>query len=258
MFITTGIWGQCHIYVFMKKLINCFAAFLVVITCSCCSSGEIIFDLENPAIVDQREDALEIIIKVLSCDQSHLKSYRKVGSRFYVTYSPKFSTLNYSNNGWGLKSIIIPPSVKKIVELDGDYLERIIIPDTVKEIGEGAFGCQDSKLTEITLSSSLTKIPRSAFSGCKRLKRIIIPTSVKIIEDFAFQDCSNLEEIELQPGLESIGYAFHNCKRLKSIKIPSTVKSVDMDAFDGCSRRTVFYWPEGLKYAPNTDNIIYY
>ena len=37
------------------------------------------------------------------------------------------------------------------------------------------------------------------------IRRIIIPKSVKTIEDKAFNECYNLNSVTLQEGLESIG-----------------------------------------------------
>ena len=45
---------------------------------------------------------------------------------------------------------------------------------------------------QITDSSSLTKIKRSAFSGCHSLTQITIPSSVTEIEDYAFKGCYSL------------------------------------------------------------------
>ena len=62
----------------------------------------------------------------------------------------------------------------------------VVIPDSVTELGEGAFSyC--SSLENITLSANLETIRYDAFWSCDSLEKIIIPASVKTIEADAFK-----------------------------------------------------------------------
>ena len=55
----------------------------------------------------------------------------------------------------------------------------------------------------------------SAFIGCKSLKSVKIPNSVKSIGDFAFTDCSNLKTVEIPNSVISVGiFAFADCSGL--------------------------------------------
>ena len=58
------------------------------------------------------------------------------------------------------------------------------------------------------LAEDLTveEIGTSAFSGCKKLKKMVIPESVKNVEGYAFMDCEDLEEVVFEGKLEEIGY----------------------------------------------------
>ena len=68
-----------------------------------------------------------------------------------------------------------------------NYIEEIIIPNTVTSIGNGAFNyC--SKINNINLPSSLTSIGESAFNGCTGLTEITIPESVTSIGENAFNN----------------------------------------------------------------------
>lgn len=65
-------------------------------------------------------------------------------------------------------------------------------------------------------------------------KKVIIPDSVKRIEDSAFFHSIFLEEVEFagDPQLEYIGsYAFVDCRSLKSITIPASVTEIGASAF---------------------------
>lgn len=55
----------------------------------------------------------------------------------------------------------------------------------------------------------------------------------KIIGDYAFFECSALENVVIPSSVTSIGdYSFSDCQKLKQIKIPESIDSIGMDAFD--------------------------
>ncbi|MBR2916647.1 MAG: leucine-rich repeat domain-containing protein, partial [Clostridia bacterium] len=62
---------------------------------------------------------------------------------------------------------------------------KVVIPDSVTEIGEMAFLVQTT-LKEIIIPSSVTKIGEHAFVCCVSLKEITIPSSVTEIGEYAF------------------------------------------------------------------------
>lgn len=109
---------------------------------------------------------------------------------------------------------------------------KITIPDSVTEIGPGAFqSC--SHLTDIHLPDRITVIESGLFDGCRNLHSIIIPDSVTVIKDWAFANCTKLSSITLPNGLMEIeACAFTNCPGLKTITIPESVTSIDEQAFD--------------------------
>ena len=53
----------------------------------------------------------------------------------------------------------------------------------------------------------MQKIAKYAFSGCSSLKNIEIPSSVKIIGDFAFMDCISIPKTFTIPSsVEKVGH----------------------------------------------------
>lgn len=104
----------------------------------------------------------------------------------------------------------------------------------------------NSSIKEVKLTAKMVSIPSRCFSGCKMLKSIIIPSTVKIIEEYAFSDTS-IESIEFADGIKIIGYcAFSGCKNIKTVTIPSTVDIIKGSAFSGCTNLSTVNLKEGL------------
>lgn len=111
-------------------------------------------------------------------------------------------------------------------------LNYINISNAIKEIGGGAFYC--SGLTELEVEG-ISVIKSGAFGG-SRLKKIKLGCDVKKIEDQAFIDSIQLEEVILSEGLIEIDeMAFANCKKLKKINIPNSLKVIKNSAFVDCA-----------------------
>lgn len=77
------------------------------------------------------------------------------------------------------------------------------------------------------------------FAGKEDITKVILSNGIDEIEDRAFQNCTNLEYIELPESLNSLlglgtKYTFRGCKSLKEIKIPSKVQWVPIGCFEDC------------------------
>ncbi len=164
---------------------------------------------------------------------------------------------NAFNNCRSLTSINIPEGVVTI----GNYafsscskLRSIVLPESVTSIGEGAFS-ECAALTGIWASENslsffsddkgvlynieqtvLIQVPGKA-SGVFQ-----VPGFVAEVGAAAFQGCMAISDIELQPGVRSIGeYAFWGCG-LKTISIPLSLTEIGHGAFAGCSSLTDVYF----------------
>ena len=75
-----------------------------------------------------------------------------------------------------------------------------------------------------------------AFSGCRSLTSLTLPSGVTSIGESAFTGCSGLTSLTLPSGVTSIGdYAFSGCRSLTSLTLPSSVtSSIGRWVFDGC------------------------
>ena len=127
-------------------------------------------------------------------------------------------------------------------------IARITMPDSVTELGRGAFLYAAGELTGVELSQSLKEIPEEAFcySG---IASITIPDSVERIDDKAFYcsaEESRLKSITLGNGLKSIGrLAFNSNLELTEVKLPASLTSLDPTAFTECSNLKSLSFAEG-------------
>ena len=102
-----------------------------------------------------------------------------------------------------LKGLLIDDNGRLLTCLNTD--ERIEIPDSVKEIGESAFGLCRS-LRSIVLPDSVTKIDNAAFEGCNSLQSIVLPDSVSKIGNGVFRFCFSMQRIEVPKSLENVKF----------------------------------------------------
>lgn len=88
---------------------------------------------------------------------------------------------------------------------------------------------------------SVSRIDAEGFKDAKSLKSVVIPSSVRVIDESAFYGCTSLESVtiltdEVDMRLTTIGQsAFYGCESLKEINIPVSLTSLGTDALEGCS-----------------------
>lgn len=128
----------------------------------------------------------------------------------------------------------------------------LIIPEGVKEIGEGAFEDCNNLTGTLSLPSTLRGISRSAFGSCKFTCELLLPQNLNSIGECAFGSCRGLYgNLILPEGLSEIEKAaFSDCPNLSGdLNIPKNVKKIKDGAFDNCyglNGRLIL--PEGLEY----------
>ena len=181
-----------------------------------------------------------------------------------------------------LISLILPSTIQKIESYsiqDCDNLATITIPELCTEVeSSGIYNCKN--LSSIHVGKSLEKFESMNGNLCPALKIITvdtnnnnfvsvdgvlysksmdiiykypaaktetsfeIPSSVKVIGDYAFSRAS-LESIKMPDGLETINTgAFDGCKGLLSVEMPKSVKEIGMFAFQNCAKITTVVIPD--------------
>jgi hypothetical protein len=103
--------------------------------------------------------------------------------------------------------------------LNGEEVKDLVIPNSVKSIGDNAFYDCDG-LTSVTIGNGVTSIGSNAFSDCDGLTSVIIPNSVERIGGSAFYDCDGLTSVTVGNSVKSIGNGtFSYCSSLSSIVV---------------------------------------
>lgn len=116
------------------------------------------------------------------------------------------------------KKIVLPDTVRDIgyQAFRGTTAEEIVMPKYAETLGGAAFyGCY--YLEKIVLPEGLKEIGASTFYMCFALREIVIPDSVVEIGYQAFDHCYTLTKITLGKNLERVEYAFLQCDRLLEV-----------------------------------------
>lgn len=125
-------------------------------------------------------------------------------------------------------------------------LKSVILPDTLKEIGDYAFICCDS-LEEIVIPDSVETIGKKAFKECSSLKGVDLPEALTYVGESAFELCEAITELVIPPNLAEIGICAFWGLGIDSIHIPSNVKKIGMMAFSSCENVTEITIENGVE-----------
>lgn len=122
-----------------------------------------------------------------------------------------------------------------------------------------------SAMTSAIVGNCVTQIlhgpnnRHSPFRQCSGLTSVLLPSSLRFIDDYSFAWCVSLTGITIPSGVTSIGTneilqdgggdergAFYDCRALADVYIPKTVTTIGKCAFMSCSGLTSIDIPDSV------------
>jgi hypothetical protein len=88
----------------------------------------------------------------------------------------------------------------------------------------------------------VVEIKDNKYAYNNKIKKIIIGNTIEKIGDYAFYNCSNLEEIEFEEGckIKKISYGcFHSCNKIKKIELHESIEIIKNHSFNSCRIETI-------------------
>ena len=153
------------------------------------------------------------------------------------------------NRAEGLERVVIPEGVKSIGEnafYNLNTLESAVLPDSLIEMGMYAFaGC--TALQDIEFGSGLSIIPVGAFGGCA-IASLTLPETVTDIYFDAFRGCRELTSVTLPDSVTYLGSSvFADCEALTEVTLPKGLTSIENATFKECGSLAEIEIPAGVK-----------
>ena len=147
-----------------------------------------------------------------------------------------------------LRKVVIPASVKRIGEnaFQRNTWIDVELPETpIEEIGlgafDGSFWWQNYAKDENNIYGNIVYIYDIAYQAASRdITECIFREDTRKIADGAFSNCKKLTKIVIPEGITKIGrLTFSSCTSLKEIAIPESVTEIGYGAFSSCTFETI-------------------
>ena len=160
----------------------------------------------------------------------------------------EWNAVNCTNNGsmpaQNIEQVTIGEGVTVLPSefLMGSKVREVVIPNSVTKLEYRAFHSCDS-LHSIVIPNSVTTMGAELFSHCSNLEEVFLPESITSLPNYTFYECRSLSNFDIPASVTTIGYqAFYNCTSLEGVTIPAGITSLNSSQFAGCTGLTWLEW----------------
>lgn len=162
--------------------------------------------------------------------------YTNSVSEVHITDLEAFCKINYKH---GSAVGGTPINSGAMLYVNGELLTDLVIPESITEVKDW-FGFRGyTALKSITFHDKVTSIGSYTFDDCSNLEIINLGNGVTSIGTCAFSNGSKLSTIIGGGNIERIDFAaFHKCTGLTSFVIGEKMAYIGVNAFYGCSNMT--------------------
>ena len=178
-------------------------------------------------------------------------SVTNIGVAAFQCQTLKNITVDAANSFYSSASgVLFNKNLTTLVQYPGALAGDYTISNGVISIRDYAF-YKSTRLTGVTIPSSITSIGDYAFSACN-LRNVTIPNSVTNLGVGVFAYDNHLTNAALGNGITRIqSLAFNLCSGLTSITIPNSVTRIENSAFWRCYGLTNLILGSGVKTIEN-------
>ena len=142
---------------------------------------------------------------------------------------------------------------KKKIKQSDDCVTMSLKKGVLTVKGKGEMGdpiettvYENKNIKKVLIKQGVVSLPKNAFHGCKELKKVILPGTLKKIGARAFAN-SGVEEINIPKSVQSIGAEALSNTKIKSITLPKTLKELGVYVFYGCKKLDNITMPGKIK-----------
>lgn len=170
-------------------------------------------------------------------NKAFLKKFFFLSALFSLSFAGVNADVHYYQDGNGVTwkfnvdNEQFPDYAKTMIMGMSGYSSEVTVPAVVYD--------EDQKEWSVyEIRGAIVLVPEEMpFATKTDISKVVLSNGIVYIGDRAFQNCTNLEYIELPESIEFLGYinTFSGCQSLKEIRIPSKVQELPSGCFSDCA-----------------------
>lgn len=162
-------------------------------------------------------------------------------SNVYGYYAVISSEKKYKYNGTTWETISPLNKSEDLLKLVADDLEELTFPKSLNVVPK-YFSYHKNKLKKAIIEEGIIRIEEFAFTDCKNLESVEIPSTVGQLEENIFNGCIKLKNVKIPDGIYGIPkYMFAGCDNLNSVVLPNSLEYISSRAFSNCGNLQILY-----------------